>query len=290
MKTIILCSLILLLFACKESEETKECLTICEECDHDWSYVDEDVLPEIEVPKVENPKIIVLLYHNLVYGRTGDPYYHRDIFNFEQDLIYIRNNFKVINFDDLELIKKGEMELTQNAVIITFDDGDLSVHPLAFPLLKKYNLKATFFIVSGYVGEVAYATWEQLNEMADYINPDNEKIFTFGSHTKTHKELGLATTGEVSYDDVKVELTESKQIIEANLNTSINYLALPYGSGYDDEKILNIAKEAGYKGIRNSLKSAIHPNDLNLFSIPSQNIGNYPHRDFVTTVTGLLNQ
>ncbi|MCW3804177.1 polysaccharide deacetylase family protein [Plebeiibacterium marinum] len=281
-KIILILISVVFLSSCDKSENCKECVTVCEECDCDWPEMEEDILPPVDVPVRENPKVIVLLYHNLVYGRTGN-IYNRDIYNFENDLIYIRKNFKVIDFNELDKINNGEMTLTQDAAIITFDDGDLSIHPIAFPLLKKYNLKATFFIVSSYVGETGYVSWDQLREMANYTNPDSERIFTMGSHTATHASLG-----DISIDEAELELLVSKQAIESELNVDVEYVALPYGSGADDPQIQAKAKQVGYKGLRNSNPKAISNFPIEMYNIPSVNIENYSNDKFVTYVNELL--
>ena len=41
----------------------------------------------------------------------------------------------------------------KDGVIITFDDGEKNVYDYAFPLLKKYGVKAVVFLVVNYVGK-----------------------------------------------------------------------------------------------------------------------------------------
>ncbi len=288
MKKYFLAELIMFMFlltlnvSCTKSGECKECLTECEECDCELTEIEEDILPAYnDIPVREDPKVIVLLYHNLVYGRTGNVY-NRDIYNFENDLKFIRQNFKVISFDDLNDINNGDMTLENDAVIITFDDGDLSIYPLAFPLLKKYNLKATFFIVSSYVGGVNYVSWDQLSEIASYSNPDAESIFSIGSHTATHAELG-----DLSLEDAELELYVSKQQIEEELSVGVDFVALPYGSGADDPEIQALAKEIGYLGLRNSVIDVISDFPTEMYNIPAVNIENYSNDVFVAKIKEL---
>lgn len=274
--------LTVLFFSCTKDTATEECLTECAECEYELPDIEDDILPPIEAPRREDPQVIVLLYHNLVYGRTGN-IYNRDIYNFEHDLDYIRKNFKVIDFNDLEKVNNGEMKLTQDAAVITFDDGDMSIYHLAFPLLRKYDLKATFFIVSSYIGEVVYVSWDQISEMAEYTNPTGTSLFSIGSHTATHKALG-----DLPLDEVEKELNESKQIIDTEANVNVEYLALPFGSGADNEEIQQLAVEAGYKGIRTSVPVSIAEYPFNMYSLPGINIENYSHDDFIVYIEELL--
>jgi peptidoglycan/xylan/chitin deacetylase (PgdA/CDA1 family) len=43
--------------------------------------------------------------------------------------------------------------LPPRALCITFDDGYRSVHDLALPVLREFNLPATVFVTSGYIGQ-----------------------------------------------------------------------------------------------------------------------------------------
>lgn len=49
----------------------------------------------------------------------------------------------------IELLQKGQ--LPPRSVVITFDDGYANNHSLALPVLKKWDLPATFFIASGFL-------------------------------------------------------------------------------------------------------------------------------------------
>ena len=63
---------------------------------------------------------------------------------FEKQLIWLKNNgftsFTLSELVNLEVIPK-------KAVVLTFDDGYEDNFTKAFPLLKKYNFKATIYIV-----------------------------------------------------------------------------------------------------------------------------------------------
>jgi peptidoglycan/xylan/chitin deacetylase (PgdA/CDA1 family) len=68
------------------------------------------------------------------------------------------------------------------AVSITFDDGLISQYQNAFALLQQHGLKATFFIVSDYMGYPAYIDQWHLAEYA----ADGQEI---GSHSYSHPFL-----------------------------------------------------------------------------------------------------
>jgi peptidoglycan/xylan/chitin deacetylase (PgdA/CDA1 family) len=242
----------------------------------------ETELMEQAVPKRANPKLVVFLYHNLVFGRTGNTY-NRDIYNFEHDLAFIRRNFRVADFDELIEIAEGRSQVDTDIAILTFDDGDLSMYAIAFPLLQEYNLKATFFIVPSYVGEIGYMSWEQIHTMADYRDVQGSRLFSFGSHSYSHRPLA-----QLQAEDVKQELLKSKHALEVAIGQAINILALPFGSGRRDPMILQTAEALGYQVVRHSDPGALSVDSINLFDVNALNVENYSTDVLVTKVLALL--
>lgn len=208
--------------------------------------VQDQELKNQALPIRADPKLVIVMYHNLVYGRTGNEY-NRDIYNFEHDLVFIRKRFEIIDFNQLLAIQRGELQLKHDAAIITFDDGDLSMFGIAYPLLREHDIKATFFIITGSVGQVGYMNWEQIRDMATYTNLSGERIFTIGSHGINHVSMG-----EVDKDTLVLELSESKRILEEKIGLSVDVFALPYGSGAGRKDIETLAAGFGYKAMRTS--------------------------------------
>ena len=60
----------------------------------------------------------------------------------------VDSGYSVITLDELLDAWAGNGKLPKKPVIITFDDGHIDVYKNVFPILQKYNLKATFFIVT----------------------------------------------------------------------------------------------------------------------------------------------
>jgi peptidoglycan/xylan/chitin deacetylase (PgdA/CDA1 family) len=230
--------------------------------------VDASALGNQVLPKRADPKIVILMYHNLVYGRTGNEY-NRDIYNFEHDLAFLRARFCIIDFHDLESIAQGKMELDTDAAIISFDDGDLSVYAVAYPLLRDYGIKATFFLIAGSVGDIGYMNWKQIAEMATARNAEGEQLFTFGSHSISH-----AYMGDLDNVALEKELLGSKQTIEDNTGEKVRFLALPFGSGSGRQDIIDRAQAAGYSAIRTSDAGYIVPEKIDLWRLPAIYIDN----------------
>jgi len=118
---------------------------------------------------------------------------------------------------------------------VTFDDGDITNHTHAYPVLKEKGLKAHFFILSGKVGENGYMNWQQIRELRD-------AGMTIGSHGMSHRILTVLSEKELDY-----ELRESKKILEDNLGQPVEYFSIP--RGFYDHKVIRKTQEAGYKTV-----------------------------------------
>ena len=223
----------------------------------------------VSAPPVRvHPKILILNYHNIVLGRTGNEY-NRDLYNFEQDLRFLKQRYEIIDLQDLLAIREGRRGLRHDAVILTFDDGDLSIYALAYPLLREYRIKATFFIISSFAGHVGYADWRQIREISDYRTDEGEQLFTIGSHSASHQFLST-----LEPEVLLRELSESRREIERNIDRKVDFLALPFGDGADNPQIINAAKAAGYSGIRTTRESVLLPSAIEPYSLSCFTIGN----------------
>ncbi|MFQ5674969.1 MAG: polysaccharide deacetylase family protein [bacterium] len=189
---------------------------------------------------------LTLVYHFLTDGSNGivrqpveaRPYY-LDLSIFDRHLAFLAHGrFQALSVTAfLRLFEKDPLGST-NQIIITFDDGHLSNYRLAFPLLKRYDFLATFYVVPTWVGTEQYMNWKQIRELA---NAGME----IGSHTLTHPYLT-----ELTKEKVRSEFAQSKQIIEDQIQQPCHSLAIPYG--FNKPEYEQIAKECGYKGVCDS--------------------------------------
>lgn len=123
--------------------------------------------------------------------------------------------------------------LPKNAILVTFDDGPIDFYTYAWPILKKYNVKATMFLQS----HVRSRNW--LND--DQIKELNEsELIEFQSHTKYH-----AYMTRISEAEGMNELVGSKEKIESIIEKPVEALAYPFGL-YNKE-VQRWVENAGYK-------------------------------------------
>lgn len=222
---------------------------------------------------VDNPKVVIIMYHRITEGKAEN-LYERSAADFEKDLLYLlNNNISVIDFQQLEEIVSGRIELNRHAAIITFDDGDHSWYTRAAPLLKKYRMKATFFLWTSRMGMNSFLSWDEVKLMSNYAYEGGERPFAFGSHTSSHHmllEKKEALGGGVPFADyLDEELGGSKRLIESHINGSVDALALPFGDGAGDEDIIASALRHGYRFIRTSERNITGTPATDLWRLPA---------------------
>lgn len=118
--------------------------------------------------------VACLMYHN-VFSKTSDGIISKD--EFERHMEYIKD-MKTFKMEELESIG---YKLPENAILVTFDDGYRNNYTNAFPILKKYNIKATIFLNTKYIGtDTSYLNWNEIQEMYE------SGLIDFQLHTHTH--------------------------------------------------------------------------------------------------------
>lgn len=103
-------------------------------------------------------KIPILLYHDFV---TTVPDNDPDNFNyintpqsFEENIkALLEDGYTFISMEELNDAYNGKIELPTKPILINMDDGYYSNYEYVYPILKKYQVKASIFIVTYKVGK-----------------------------------------------------------------------------------------------------------------------------------------
>lgn len=184
-----------------------------------------------------NNKIKGLLFHSLSPNHfLNTSTYH--IKKFKKICSYLKEN----NYLTLTLKEANLSQSNSKAILLTFDDGLSSVYQYAFPVLLEYNIKATVFCTSGFIGKKS--SWDVFSGNT-HLNKEEIKILSengieIGSHTKTHPYLPY-----LRVEEIVSELQDSKKELEDIIGKEVSSLSFPFG-GFN-KKIWNIAKEIGYR-------------------------------------------
>lgn len=171
------------------------------------------VVKSAEVPR--GVRVPVLMYHAV----SDDTWGIKELFvkpsEMEKQLKYLtEHGYTTITFEDLPRL--GEIS---KPVMLTFDDGYRDNYEELFPLLLKYNCKATIFMIAGKEGKPHYMTADMLSEMSA------SGLVSIQSHTVTHPKLG-----EISEAKQRAEMEESRQALVRMTHRIPFVLCYPSGS------------------------------------------------------------
>ena len=184
--------------------------------------------------------IPVLMYHHIL---PKDSFIASSVENFDKQMRFLSNNgWTTITSEQFYQYKKGEISLPKKSVFITFDDGWRDNYIYAYPILKKYNLKATLFVVTQWIEKSSLmhdceyimhkhnrckllvstdarsviCTWNELKQMGD--------VFDIHAHTYTHRDEYFQKV--IPWEN---EFLLSQKLIKDNLGFVDNHLCWPRG-------------------------------------------------------------
>jgi len=134
-------------------------------------------------------------------------------------------------WEEVRAYINGELILPEKSVVLTFDDGAVSFLEKGIPLLEKYQVPATCFMITSKNGEEKIAKYS-----SEYV--------TYESHSDNmHRAGGYVGHGgiftAISYDDGMADLEKSIEICGSG-----DAFAYPYGDYNDSSKAM--VEDAGF--------------------------------------------
>lgn len=144
----------------------------------------------------EGYHVPVFMYHAVTDAVWGASELFSSPSQVDEQINYLlENGFDLIWFSDLEHVEDYD-----KPIILTFDDGYEDNYTELFPILQKYNVKATFFIITNFLtGNDHNMSVEQVQELAA------SGLVDIQSHSYSHPELN-----KLSAKDQEFQLAQSK--------------------------------------------------------------------------------
>ncbi len=238
-------------------------------------------------------KALIICYH-CIKDEANSYLRPAKVADFENQMQYLSKVYNPISLERMAQHIQNGTSLPSKAIAVTFDDGYQDNYENAYPILKKYNIPATFFLTTSYIGtgeipawDKGYYTaekalmlsWEQVREISD-------GGISFGSHTLTHPFLT-----RIPRKQVQKEIRLSKDIIEQQIGKPVTTFSYP--SGDFDSDIKGIVKEAGYSAAvstiagHNSTHDDVHALKRNVIQLQSVCHRLFP-LSFLAEMSGVL--
>lgn len=169
---------------------------------------------------------------------------------FEEHLQYLtQKGYQLITVEELaHKLEKGES--VEGYAALSFDDGYKNNYSVAYPLLKKYNAKASFFVVNKDIGDAIHMNEAEIKEL---IAAGME----LGSHTTSHAPLS-----DIDEKYLAWELATSRYYLKKNFDGYI-VRTLAYPNGKYNETVISEAQKYGFY---RALTGKVGVNNVQTFS------------------------
>jgi len=144
-----------------------------------------------------------------------------------------KDGYTFLTAKELGEIMDNKMQLPEKPILLTFDDGHRDFATSVLPILKKYHVKATAYVIPGFLEGSDFMTKSQLRDVI------NSGLVDVGAHTVHH----ISLKGSL-YSIVHYEVNESKDMLEKDYN--IKVVSFAYPNGAFDQQAVDIVKADGY--------------------------------------------
>ena len=210
--------------------------------------------------KTETLALPIVMYHHMSPKSRLWGKYVLSVEQFENDLTWLRDNgYTAITTDELRAWCRGEAEMPEKPVMITFDDGYESTYVYAKPLLEQYGMPSVVSII----GSVARQYSDTPDHMLDYSHMSWEaaadtdagglmevQCHTWNMHKLEARRGCGPTSGESDehyYNALSEDLNKFCREYEQHIGHPCSVLALPFGM-YTD-RTLDYAGRLGFRAV-----------------------------------------
>jgi protein-tyrosine-phosphatase/peptidoglycan/xylan/chitin deacetylase (PgdA/CDA1 family) len=192
---------------------------------------------------------IIVAFHSITKSRS-DGALRCSVKDFESFCAFFSKYMDVVSLTDMVGHLETQADL-KGQLAITFDDGYADNEELALPILKKWNLTATFYVASGLIGSQQQTPWDSKanvrsrwmswQQVRGLISSGNE----IGAHTVSHADLAT-----LSREQVEAQLRQCRDTIRAKLACDPQHFAIPFGRSFPTiDSVLEVARAVGYKSV-----------------------------------------
>jgi peptidoglycan/xylan/chitin deacetylase (PgdA/CDA1 family) len=170
----------------------------------------------------------------------------------------LEQGFKFLALSEVLRRRSNNQSLPPRTAVVTFDDGYECVYEEAWPILREFDIPATIFINTAFLGQqepFPFDTWglahRNLVPAASYrpltVNHCREmaaskKLIELGAHTHTHADFrGKA---QLFQQDMTLCLQRLREEFELQQPT----FAFPFGKprfGFTEEPLVNLVRDFG---------------------------------------------
>ncbi|WP_134683485.1 polysaccharide deacetylase family protein [Brevibacillus migulae] len=254
-------------------------------------------------------QVVVLTYHHVdatskqPFAITPDQFAEHMAFLYKNDL------HPITMTEFLRFVDTGVMP-TENAVLLTFDDGYESYYKHAYPIMKEYQFPSVNFVITGRLRDTVERKRENMTPPLTF--PEIEEMMATGlvevaSHTYSMHEQAVTSewgqpgpeTAPVYLEDVNrleeeqeyknrlyVDFMMARVALSDFVHKKIETISFPFG--YASEAVVETAKEAGYRYAFSTahgvVKAGVDPYRIPRYDVGTPDKDGKALRDLFTSV------
>jgi len=141
--------------------------------------------------KIFGRYIVVFVYHRIHPGKGNARVANICPEEFEKQIRYLKENFVIYSIEKLVNVLKNNQidnEGIKNIAVVTFDDGYKDNYIYAYPILKKYKIPASIFLITDYVGKGKLFWWDEMEYILYYTKKEKINLLNLGTFLLTDDE------------------------------------------------------------------------------------------------------
>ena len=170
-------------------------------------------------------RLPILMYHAICKNPSESKGLTLSYDKLEAQFKYlVSKGYTSLHFKDIQSFKHTD-EFPTKPIIITFDDVYVNQYEFAYPLLKKYNLKACFYAPLAHVG--GFDSWNQGSEplmSVSQLKALDPEVVELGLHSFEHRPYD-----SLSIESIQDDFKKCQDFISKHELNVCNVLAYPYG-------------------------------------------------------------
>ncbi|MFZ5980947.1 MAG: polysaccharide deacetylase family protein [Candidatus Zixiibacteriota bacterium] len=185
-------------------------------------------------------RLLILMYHDFapdeLPAETKRPLQEKvTCSQFEAHIKAIKNNYRIITVEKAIREMMSEGGLKENSVAITFDDGYRSNYEVVYPLLKKYDIPVTIYLLIDWIDGRMTLWWDELADMVqaadlDRVNPEPIRKILGEKLRLPLVKIGNEYKNRVGfYEAVSLALMQMSDEVRPGKMEAIKKIILPEG-------------------------------------------------------------
>jgi len=206
---------------------------------------------------------VILTYHSISEGNS--PLQIAPSL-FAEQMEWLHANVQVAPLAEVVSALRDRRPLPERTVVLTFDDGFADFTNSAAPVMRRLNLSAMLFVLTGLCGKISdgpgpetagisprpLLDWQQVAELA-------QQGFEFGAHSINHPVLPSLTV-----EEAKSEIAHSKSELQERTGQAVDFFAYPFGRW---NPAVRAVVQQHYRGACSTGAGVVQP-DADPFALP----------------------